>query len=62
MAKNAPRSRNIELREKLKQPFYDFLALNLACSAESFSAEQVARPPDQLEIDADGEDAVFQIH
>jgi hypothetical protein len=55
--KNAPRRGYFELDKELKQSINYFLPFNLAGTAKSIRTKQIQRPPDQLEVDADREDA-----
>ena len=55
--KHAPRRWDFELDEEFEQPVDDFVAFDLAGAAKSIRTKQVQRPPDQLKVDADGEDA-----
>jgi hypothetical protein len=57
VAKHAPRRWDLELDEEIEQPVDDFVAFDLAGTAKSIRTKQVQRSPDQLKIDADGEDA-----
>src|ERR1043165_3706531 len=60
MADDAPRGGDLVLDEELEQAIDHLFALELAGAAITFGSEQVERPPDELEVEAQREDAAFE--
>src|SRR5215208_1629202 len=60
MAKHAPSRRNLELGQQVEQPVDDLGALPFDRPPERVRAVVPERPPDQLEVEAEREDAAVQ--
>jgi hypothetical protein len=59
---HAPGRLDLVLLQQTEQPPEYLLALALACATEQFGAMLVKAPPDQLEVEAEREDASVRPH